>query len=604
MWKKMSSGTPVRNVLPAISLAWRAGAPWATSITVLALLSALIPISMAWLTKLLLDRLTNGAQLSTVLLLAGFLAFLGLLISGSAALRRYCDAEHDRRVNLYAQDTIYRAVNNISGLAKFEDPKFLDQLRLAAQAGGNTPSQVFQAALGLFAGSLTIGGFAVSLLLISPMMAAATIVGAVPMLLAEISLAKRHAVRIWRMSPTERREIAYSQLISTTAAAKEVRLFGLGDFFHTRMLDERRAIDEEKRLMDRATLRVQFGLGVLGAVIAGAGLVWTAAQALNGRLTLGDITMYVASIAGVQAGLSALVSLIASAYQQLTLFGHYQEIVSLPAESRAEIRNLPAAFDCIEFKDVWFRYGPDHPWVLRGINLTIPFGSSLGLVGENGSGKSTLVKLLCRFYEPTEGTILWNGVDTREIDVKILRSRISAVFQDFMEYDLSAAENIGVGDIEKIDDRALIEESARRAGVHQTLAALPKGYDNLLTRFFLASDDSEGVRLSGGQAQRVAVARSLLREGRDLLILDEPSSGLDAAAEHDIHAGLREYRKGSTSILISHRLSTVRDADMLAVLADGGIAECGTHSELISLDGIYARLFNLQASGYQETVPG
>ncbi|MFD8557086.1 ABC transporter ATP-binding protein [Streptosporangium canum] len=541
-----------------------------------------------------------GSDLATVILLAAALALLGLLTAVCSATRRYCDAELARRTSLFAQDTIYRAVNRIPGLAKFEDPKFIDRLRIAAQTGGTTPSQVFQAVLGLATGVLTIGGFLVSLLVINPVMAVAMVLGAVPTLAAEIALSRRRALTVWRMSPSERREMAYSLLISSATAAKEVRLFGLGDFFHTRMLDERRRIDDEKRRIDLRTLRVQFGPGVLSALVSGGGLVWTVVQALNGRMTVGDIAMFVAAVAGAQGGLTVLVSLIASTSQQLALFAHYQEIVAIPVNPAADVRSLPATPGQIELKDVWFRYGPDHPWVLRGIDLTIPLGRSVGLVGANGSGKSTLVKLLCRFYDPTEGSILWDGVDLRDIDPDLLRSRIGAVFQDFMRYDLSAAESIGLGDLAKLDDREAIEESAKRAGIHQTLSALPQGYDTLVTRFFLATDEAEGVPLSGGQEQRVAIARGLLRDDRDLLILDEPSSGLDAEAEHEIHSSLRNHRRGRTSVLISHRLSAVRDADILAVLDDGVIAERGDHAELMSAGGIYARLFKLQASGYQE----
>ncbi|MFF5204640.1 ABC transporter ATP-binding protein [Streptosporangium sp. NPDC000396] len=590
-----------RNLLPAALLAWRSASGWATAIVGIAMVSALIPISTAWLTKFLLDHLSRKADPATVILLAATLALLGLLTAACSATRRYCDAELARRTSLFAQDTIYRAVNKISGLSKFEDPTFIDRLRIAAQTGGTTPSQVFQAMLGLAAGVLTIGGFLVSLLVINPVMAMAMVLGAVPTLAAEIALSKRRALTIWRMSPSERREMAYSQLISSATAAKEVRLFGLGDFFHTRMLDERRAIDDEKRRIDRRTLKVQFGPGVLSALVSGGGLVWAAMQALNGRLTVGDVAMFVAAVAGAQGGLTVLVSLIASTSQQLSLFAHYQEIVAIPAAPPAGVRSLPTTLGRIELKNVWFRYGPDHPWVLRGVNLTIPLGKSVGLVGANGSGKSTLVKLLCRFYDPTEGSILWDGVDLRDIDPGLLRSRISAVFQDFMQYDLSAAENIGLGDLAKLEDREAIEESAERAGIHQALSALPQGYDTLITRFFLAADDTEGVMLSGGQAQRVAIARGLLRDDRDLLILDEPSSGLDAEAEHEIHSSLRNLRRGRTSVLISHRLSAVRDADILVVLDDGVIAERGDHAELMGSGGIYARLFNLQASGYQET---
>jgi ATP-binding cassette subfamily B protein len=259
----------------------------------------------------------------------------------------------------------------------------------------------------------------------------------------------------------------------------------------------------------------------------------------------------------------------------------------------------------IELRDVWFRYDEGQPWVLRGVTLTIPRGTALALVGLNGAGKSTLVKLLCRFYDPTRGSVLWDGVDLRDLDVVQLRARIGAVFQDFMSYDLSARENIGVGDLTA--DLGRIRSAATDASVDDVITALPRGYETMLTRIFFQHTDTDdpetGRFLSGGQWQRVGLARALMRARPDLLILDEPSAGLDAAAEHDIHARLRRHRAARTSVLISHRLSAVRDADLVAVLADGAVVERGTHDDLLTAGGRYADLFRLQADGYGSPGP-
>lgn len=236
--------------------------------------------------------------------------------------------------------------------------------------------------------------------------------------------------------------------------------------------------------------------------------------------------------------------------------------------------------------------------------LAVAAVAGLALVGHNGSGKSTIVKLLCRFYDPTKGAILWDGVDIREFAPEGLRGRIGAVFQDFMSYDFSAADNIALGDLAAMGDRARIEAAAGTAGAHRTLAGLPRGYETLLTRMFLSesdrADERTGVVLSGGQWQRVALARAFLRESRDLMILDEPSAGLDAEAEHDIHTRLRGIRSGRASLLISHRLGAVRAADVIVLLQDGVVAERGTHDELVAAGGTYARLFSIQAQGYTE----
>jgi ATP-binding cassette subfamily B protein len=228
---------------------------------------------------------------------------------------------------------------------------------------------------------------------------------------------------------------------------------------------------------------------------------------------------------------------------------------------------------------------------------------AVALVGRNGSGKSTLVKLLCRFYDPTRGVIRWDGTDIRDVPVDELRARIGAVFQDYMSYDFSAEDNIAVGDLTSMGEADRIALAARRAGMHDTVTALPRGYQTLLTRAFVSQSDKDdpqtGVVLSGGQWQRLALARAFLRDERDLMILDEPSAGLDAEAEHDVHTRLREIRSGRTSLLISHRLGAVRDADLIIVLADGVVGEQGSHAELLAAEGVYARLFTLQAAGYR-----
>jgi ATP-binding cassette subfamily B protein len=313
--------------------------------------------------------------------------------------------------------------------------------------------------------------------------------------------------------------------------------------------------------------------------------------------------MFTMAVIGMQSAISNLVSRLADVYQGLLLFGHYTDVVSagpdlLLAASPAE---LPALRRGIELKDVWFRYDPDHPWVLRGVSLFIPHGRSVALIGLNGAGKSTLVKLLCRFYAPERGQILWDGVDIAEFDVGSLRRRIGATFQDFCRYDATAAENVGLGNLDRIGDLAAIRQAAADAGIDAKLTGLREGYATFLSRVFRDAELKAGTALSGGQWQRVAIARSLMRRDADLLILDEPGSGLDPEAEHEVHLALGRHRAGRTSLLISHRLSTLRDADLIVVLREGRVAEQGDHEELMAARSDYARLFLTQAAGYRDT---
>ncbi|WP_155370975.1 ABC transporter ATP-binding protein [Catellatospora vulcania] len=582
------------------------GAPVAAAgFALVTLIAGAAPIATAWLLKLVLDAVAaGGASRSQVLWAGAGLGLAGLVTAVLPRIGDYLRGQVGRKVALVADDELYQAVGRQVGLARLEDPVFLDRLRLAQQAAA-MPVQLVEAGLGLARGMLLGLGFVGSLWPVSPLLTGLVLLSAGPVLLGELALARRRAGVHLQIGPAERRELFYRGLLDSEQAAKEIRLFGLAGFLRERMLGERRTADRTLRRADRRELAVQGGLALLNAVVAGAGLLWAVGQAYAGQLSAGDVAMVIAALAGVQSGVNAVVNALAQGHEQLLLFDHLVAVTTAPPDlpQAAAARPVPPLRHGIELRDVWFRYSDEHPWVLRGVDLHVPAGAAVGLVGLNGSGKSTIVKLLCRFYDPTRGAVLWDGVDVRELDVAQLRRRIGAVFQDYMEYDLSAAENVAVGDLTALGDRARLVAAATRAGVHPVLDKLPHGYDTLLTRlFFGESDDGDvttGVRLSGGQWQRVALARAYLRGRHDLMILDEPSAGLDAEAEAEVHQALRTHRSGRTSVLVSHRLGTLRDADALVVLSDGRVAERGTHRELLAAGGVYARLFRLQADGYQ-----
>ncbi|KAB2343652.1 ABC transporter ATP-binding protein [Actinomadura rudentiformis] len=607
---------PIASSLAAATeLAWSSGRGRLLLRVALALMVSAMPVVVAWLTKAVLDRLaTPGASLTFPVLL---LALAGVGVAFLPEVTQYLEGELERAIGLIARGRLYAAIAGMPGLRRFEDPRFHDRIALATQAGPSGPSDVVGGALGGAQGLLTLTGFVATLAVLSPWMLVPVLAAGAIALNGQLRLSRYRAETIARLGQASRREFFFAQLLTSVGAAKEVRLYGLGGLFGTRMLAELRRINAGHRSLGRREVLIQGTHGILGAGVAGAGLFWAVTTARAGGLTIGDVSMFILATAGVQNGLTIVIHGVGRMHEAMLLFGHYRFVVGAEPDlpepvavngSRPSVRPLTKG---IELRDVWFRYGDDLPWALRGVNLTIPAGRATALVGPNGGGKSTLVKLLCRFYDPTRGAVLWDGVDLRELPVAELRRRIGTVFQDFMAYELSAAENIGVGDPAVLPadaladwergDRARVVDAALRAGCHETLTGLPNGYETMLSRTFdpINHDDpATGVLLSGGQWQRVALARALLRDDADLLVLDEPSSGLDAEAEYEVHRRLRDHRDGRTSLLISHRLSTVRDADSIIVLSGGTVAEEGSHAALLGHGGLYARLFGLQASGY------
>ncbi|MCP2246510.1 ABC transporter ATP-binding protein [Lentzea aerocolonigenes] len=589
----------IRNAGAALALPFRA-APVIAGVTLaLTVLAGAAPAAGAWLTMLLVDELTSGTASPGR---AAFLAVASALVGGLAiALLYLCGYLGEvvrQRVALTVESNLFRRIATLPGLARIEDPVFHDRLRLAEEAAQEAPGTISQFVQELVRSVVLLASFSGALLVVWPPMTLLLLASVVTAVVARLATARREAATEEAWVATDRRRLFYRALLTDVRAAKEIRLFGLGELLHTRMVGSLATVSGARLAAQRRGTVVQSALALLSAVVAGAGTVVVALNVAAGRSSVGDLVLFTGAVAGVQTGLSGVVLQLGEAGRAVRLFGHYLDVVGthddLPAGTGA-----PSETAAIELRDVWFRYSDDGPWVLRGVNLTIPAGVAVGLVGVNGAGKSTLVKLLCRFYDPQRGSITWNGVDLRELDVALLRRRIGVVFQEFMAYDLTAAENIGIGQPDQLGDRARIVEAARTARVADVLEALPHGYDTVLSRTH-ADEERTGVTLSGGQWQRVALARCLMRTDADLMILDEPTSGLDAEGEQRVHETVRRHAQGRTRLLISHRMAALRGADLIVTLAGGRIAEQGDHDELMDAGGEYARLFRLQADGYQD----
>ena len=395
----------------------------------------------------------------------------------------------------------------------------------------------------------------------------------------------------------ERRELDYvRQTGASVETAKEVKIFGLNTF----LIERYRALAESFYRANRrlAIRRAGWGgllaaVGTIGYYAAYGFIAW---RTLQGDFTIGDLTFLSGSFRRLHALLEGLLSgfsqLAGQALNLDDLFSFFEvepEIVS-PVNARAIPRPIRQGFT---FEDVGFRYPGAERWAVRHLSFTLHAGEVLALVGENGAGKTTLVKLLARLYDPDEGRILLDGQDLREYDLDALRADVGVIFQDFVRYHLTAAENIAVGRIDARTDRPRIVDAAKRGLADEVIRRLPAGYDQIIGKRFRT-----GVELSGGEWQKIAIARAYMRDAQ-LLILDEPTAALDARAEFEVFQRFKELSAGRTAVLISHRFSSVRMADRILVLVDGEIEAAGTHRELMAQRGRYAELFELQAAGYR-----
>ncbi|MFC5097769.1 ABC transporter ATP-binding protein [Amycolatopsis plumensis] len=588
----------VRAAGPAFAIAWRASRVATAGAVALAVLASAVPAASAWLGKLLFDELAAGRDTGRIVLLAiGSAA--GLAVTAAiTAVASYCTALVRAKSAIEAEDRLVGAVGALPGLRRLEDPAFLDRVRLAEQGAQEAAPAVLGLTVDAVRTLIAVLGFGGAVVLVWPPMAGLLAASLAATAISQLTLSRLRTRETEAMMATQRQRFLFRSLCSDIRAAKEIRLFGLADLFRSRMVTAVRTATASECAMQRRIAVAGIAAAVVSAVVAGIALVVAATGAARGSLSIGDVTLFTAAVAGIQSPVSTLLNQLGRAGGSLGVFEHYLDVVTTGPDLVSGTAPVPPLTTGIELRDVWFRYDETGPWVLRGVDLVLPQGAAVGLVGVNGAGKSTLVKLLCRFYDPDRGRILWDGVDIRGYDPASLRARLGATFQDFTSYDLTAADNIGIGDVARLGDLDRIRAAARLAEIDPALSALPRGYETLLSRAFLDVDDKAGAALSGGQWQRVALARSLMRAEADLLILDEPSSGMDADAETRTHEALRAHRAGRTSVLISHRLSALRGADRIVVLGGGRVVEQGTHDELLTAGGEYARLFSLQAKGY------
>jgi ATP-binding cassette, subfamily B, bacterial len=587
----------------ALELVWSTSRRLALIFAVLTLVAGVLPAAVAWIGQLIVDGVvaaigqhqqTGSADTSFVLLFVVAEAGIVALIAGSQRGISVCQsllrALMGQRINMLILEKALTLK-----LAHFEDSEFYDKLTRARREASTRPLSLVTRTFGLVQNGISLISYGILLVQFSPWTVLILIAGGIPEFLAEAKFSgDKFRLFRWR-SPETRMQMYLETVLAREDYAKEVKLFRLGP----KLLQRYRSIFEKLFAEDRKlTLRRDswgFLLGLIGTAAFYGAYAWIALAAIKGAISLGQMTMYLLLFKQGQSAVSASLSAISGMYEDnLYLSNLYEYLEQEVPQQAGLLKHGPQPGDGVRFEQVSFRYPDSEEPALQQVSLHLKPGESLALVGENGSGKTTLIKLLTRLYQPDSGQILLDGLDLQQWDAEALRNRIGVIFQDFGRYQFLVGENIGAGDVSHFEDRQRWQQAAEKGMAEPIIEKLPNKYDTQLGKWFKG-----GRELSGGQWQKIALARAFMRTNADLLVLDEPTATMDAAAEATIFEHFKDLSRGKMTILISHRFSTVRMADQIIVIDKGRIVERGSHEQLMEHDGQYAYLFSLQAEGYR-----
>jgi ATP-binding cassette subfamily B protein len=587
----------------AADLVWSTNRQLALLLAALTVAAGVLPAVAAWIGKLVVDAVV--AQVNAVGAGAApayqdvlqFIALEGIVIALMGAAQRginACQSLLRAQLGQRVNEMILEKALTLD-LSQFEDAEFYDKLQRARREASSRPLSLVMRTFSLFQQLISLVSFSVLIAQFSLWALVLLVLAGLPAFIAETKFSG-DAFRLFRMRAPESRLQNYLEIVlAREDHAKEVQLFQLGPL----LLERYRAIFRKIYGEDRALTLRRESWGMLLTLIATAALygayAWIAIAAVRTLITLGEMTMYLLLFRQGQAAISASLGSIGGMYEDnLYLTNLYEYLEQAPAYRWGEVARGPHPEDGVRFENVSFTYPGASAPALRDVTLHIRPGESLALVGENGAGKSTLIKLLCGLYQPTGGRVLLHGLDVRQWDPQALRRQIGVIFQDFNKYQFTVGENIGAGDVLAFDDEARWTDSARKGMAMPFIERLERRFATQLGSWFKG-----GKELSTGQWQKMALSRAFMRSSADVLVLDEPTASMDAAAEAELFAYFKEHTRGRISILISHRFSTVRQADRIAVIEHGRISEYGTHQELLDRNGLYAKLFLLQAEGYR-----
>ncbi|HEU4747694.1 MAG TPA: ABC transporter ATP-binding protein [Gemmatimonadaceae bacterium] len=593
--------------VPALGrLIWRTHRGFAAAILAVRVLRSLVPVATFWVGKLILDSvLAAKAGTGPISDVWSFVAIeIGIVIAGEI-LARASSLVESLLGDLFSNNMSVRLMEQAAklDLAQFEDPTFYDHLeRARRQTVGRIA--LLTLLLSMMQDALTLVTLGGALIAYSPWLLLLLLIAVIPSFLGETHFASLAYSLLFRWTP-ERRQLDYLRFVGASdKTAKEVQMFGLAPWLTERYRALSQKFYEENRNLSLRRGLVSAALSILGTIGYYAAYAIILIRAVRGDITIGMLTFLAASFARGRDVIQGILLSASNVYEQAL----YLRDLFVFLDMKPTIASKPGAIPVPEpiqhgfvFEDVGFRYPGSERWAVRHVTLTIKPGERIALVGENGAGKTTITKLIARLYDPTEGRITLDGVDLREYDLARLRRAIGVIFQDFVRYDMRFDENIGVGEIESVRGAldngngtpASITTAAENSLAASLLPRFTKGYHQMLGRRF-----DEGVDLSGGEWQKIALARAYIRDAQ-VLILDEPTAALDARAEYEVFLRFSELVSGRTAVLISHRFSTVRMADRIVVLRNGAVEEEGSHEELLAKGGLYEELFAMQAAGYR-----
>ncbi len=587
----------------ALELVWSTSHRLTLIFALLTLVVGVLPAAVAWIGQLIVDGVvaaiaqyqqTGNAATTFILLLVSCEAGIVTVIAGGQRGISICQALLRALMGQKINLLILEKAQQLS-LSQFEDSEFYDKLTRARREASTRPLSLVTGTFGLVQNGISLISYGVLLIQFSPLTVLILILGGIPEFLAEAKFSG-DKFRLFRFrSPETRMQMYLETVLAREDYVKEVKLFQLAP----RLLQRYREIFAKLFAEDRQlTLRRDlwgFLLGLLGTAAFYGAYAWIALAAIRGATSLGQMTMYLLLFKQGQSAVSASLKAISGMYEDNLYLSNLYEYLEQPVPAvNGALPQGPRPGDGLRFEKVCFRYPDSDQAALTEVSLHLQPGTSLALVGENGSGKTTLIKLLTRLYPPSSGRILLDGLDLQQWDAAALQRRIGVIFQDFGRYQFLVGENIGAGDVDHFEDRDHWQQAAEKGMATDFIDKLPNRYETQLGKWFKG-----GRELSGGQWQKIALARAFMRTRADLLVLDEPTATMDAAAEATIFEHFRELSQGKMTILISHRFSTVRMADQIIVLDKGRVIEQGNHDQLMALNGRYAQLFSLQAKGYR-----